>query len=60
MEDQSTASLVAVTTLATVLALATLCGCKATNKKAVIETKVPNVWASEPVQSIAIRMEMTL
>lgn len=60
MEDQSTASLVAVTTLAVAMALATFCGCKTTTKKAVIETACPNVWSEKPTQSIALKLELSL
>ena len=60
MKDESTTSLVAVTILAVVLSLITFCGCNATSKKAVIETKVPNVWSEHPIQSVAIKMEVTL
>lgn len=61
MKTESTTSLAAITILATALALVTLCGCKSTTSKTVIETKVPNVWAmdDQPVQSLAIRMELS-
>jgi len=60
MKDQSTTSLFAITVLAAALAIATFCGCKTTSRKAVIETKVPNVWAEHPIQSVALKMEITL
>ena len=59
MKDGSTTSLAAITFLATILALVTLCGCKSTQSKTIIETKVPDVWSEQPVQSIAIKMELT-
>ena len=59
MKEETTTSLAAITILATALALATLCGCKTTQSKAVIETKVPDVWSETPVQSVSIRMELT-
>tara|TARA_R110002012_G_scaffold20689_4_gene73119 strand:+ start:6277 stop:6549 length:273 start_codon:yes stop_codon:yes gene_type:complete len=59
MKEESTASLVAVTILATALALVTLCGCKTTQSKTIIETKVPDVWDETPVQSVSLRMELS-
>ena len=59
MNEESTASLVAVTILATALALFTLCGCRTTRSKTIIETKVPDVWNEKPVQSVSLRMELT-
>ncbi len=60
MKDQSTSSLFFVTALATALAIATFCGCKSSSRKAVIESKVPNVWAEKPIQSVALKMEINL
>ncbi len=59
MKTESTTSLAAITILATALALATLCGCKTTQSKTIIETKVPDVWNDTPVQSLSLRMELT-
>lgn len=58
--DEPTASLVAVTFLAAALALATLCGCQGTRSKAIVETKVPDIWAAEGVaQSVSVKIELT-
>jgi len=59
MKTESTASLAAITILATALALTTLCGCKTTQSKTIIETKVPDVWNDNPVQSLSLKMELT-
>lgn len=59
MNDETTNSLAAITILATAIALAMLCGCKATQSKTIIETKVPDVWNETPVQSLSLRMELT-
>lgn len=59
MKTESTTSLTLITILATALAVATLCGCKSTQSKTVIETNVPDVWSDNPVQSVSIKMELT-
>tara|TARA_R100000951_G_scaffold73774_1_gene62157 strand:- start:1013 stop:1195 length:183 start_codon:yes stop_codon:yes gene_type:complete len=59
MKTESTASLTAITLVAIAMAVATLAGCSSTKQKAVIETKVPNVWDENPTQSLAIKLEIT-
>ena len=59
MKEESTNSLAAITILAIVITLATFCGCRTTQSKTIIETKVPDVWSETPLQSISVRMELT-
>jgi len=62
MQDQSTSSLVSVTALAVILSALMLCGCRSTEQakqRVVIESKSPDVWASQPVQEVSFRIELT-
>ena len=58
-KSESTSSLVCITIVSAGLALLMLVGCQSSGAKAVIETNVPNVWEDNPVQSVAIKLEIT-
>ena len=61
MRSESTSSLACITIASAGLALLMLVGCRSSGAKhrAVIETNVPNVWEDNPVQSVAIKLEIT-
>jgi hypothetical protein len=61
MRSESTSSLVCITIASAGLALLMLVGCQSSGveHRAVIETNVPNVWEDNPVQSVAIKLEIT-
>ena len=60
MKNEPTSSLVFITIVSAGLALLMLVGCQSSGgAKAVIETNVPNVWVDNPVQSVAIKLEIT-
>lgn len=61
MRSESTSSLVCITIVSAGLALLMLVGCQSSGAKqrAVIETTVPNVWDEHPVQTLALKLEIT-
>lgn len=59
--SESTSSLACITIASAVLTLLMLVGCQssAAKQRAVIETTVPNVWDEKPVQTLALKLEIT-